>query len=43
MVNIYQRLLNSCLVLLIVIGMFLSLLIITGAMVLILSPHSGGL
>jgi hypothetical protein len=40
--EIYRRLFNSCLVILTVIGLFISFIFIIGAVVLLLGPQSGG-
>ena len=40
--DLTHRVINSCLVIMIVIGLFISLLFIIGAIVLILGPHYGG-
>ena len=41
--EIHRRMLNSCLVILTVIGLFTSIVFITGAVVLLLGMQSGGL
>jgi len=41
--EIHRRMLNSCLVILTVIGLFISLILITGAVVLLLGLQPGGL
>jgi hypothetical protein len=43
MKEIHRRMLNSCLVILTVIGLFISILFITGAVILLLGLQSGGL
>jgi hypothetical protein len=43
MEEIHRRILNSCLVILTVIGLFISIVFITGAFILLIGLQTGGL